>query len=330
MTTTDGAQGTTQHDQGSGSARKAEPAPDIKDQLEKIQEQTAKVDYLKSVQNELQALASKLDGLVKQYGDKYPSLLARWDEQQKYVKQIHDTVTATYPKWRDLIKSGICQGALESIKEQTAKVERLQSSNKGTNEQVREEAKSKLDQASARLTAWQAAAAKIDAKLTANAKLIKDIQNLVPGPDQIHSLWLLWFKLLPEHCGLRPSNRGTFPANEAPSTLCPKYVAKEMTDHESEATPDEIAAQAAWPPPYPPRTTPWLISPDQYQRKLNAVWAAYQDAKEKADQADKAFKSAPDDLAAESKKLDAMIKLEEDNIKANLKELDQTTANKAA
>jgi hypothetical protein len=280
---------------------------------------------LGELKSELEAFVKNQEKLVKDYEAKYPSLREKWCLQQQQVQQLHAAVKCAFPPpsepWKKIVEECICKKKheLRCLEERHAKRKRCCS---GPLERARDRAKALYDAAKARLDALTALAAKVESILGEDATLIKDTNALMSGPDHAVVLWLFWFKLLPQHKQLAPSDVEdsckTFADEETPAKLCEAVWCKPCDPEEEACKPTTEETEGG--KTDPGRPVPWLIPPKDYGTALDCAWQDYRAAKDALAKADSAFKEKPDDLASLAKAVEDRKKAIEEEIKKCLKD----------
>jgi hypothetical protein len=265
----------------------------IEDQLKDVLKQLSHFDALKLSEQkaELEASAKKKQTAVAEYEKKYPELLNEWRRQDIEVEQLRQSIQCVFEHDGGWKKHAECAcAALGQIHALESSVKKL----KGERENKRDDAKFAMEKAKKDLAGWEGAAAGIDTRLKENDKLIKEIRALA-GPDQIHAVYKLWFKLMPSHSELRPLDRDHSWEGESVLELC-----KECEEDSTER----------W-----PRTAPWLTKPAGYPETIDCASDNYRTRKAKYADSESAFQSDPDDVISLTKKIEEKYKSKDDDVK---------------
>jgi hypothetical protein len=283
---------------------------------------------LTELKTELENFIKRRDALFIDYDKKYSVLKERWLDQHQQIKKIYTTIKCTFQDdgWKKIIEDCICKYNYVIYCDKQRILNREACSH-GQRERARNVARQHFDSAKAYLDALAANAQRIEADLNANDKLIKDIQALVPGPDQALSLYLFWFELLPTHKRLMPDDVAqdivNFAATETPKDLCSAVYDKPCEPEKGACTPvvepDSTKQDAAGTEQKERRPVPWLISPGKYSEALSDAWQDYRNAKDVFADKEAEYKTNPDDLASLNKVLEENKKSVKDRIKTCLK-----------
>lgn len=257
---------------------------------------------LAKFKSELEAFHKKKDGVVKSYKEKYQTLRDRWCRQNGDIECLWRHLTCIFKdKWQQYIDKCVCPPRAD-IAARQAEIAERQKCCKGELEAKRDAAKAEADAAKLYLDIITANQAKLEAALSENDKWIKQINQLLLGKDAAVSIYIFWFKLLPAHIALAPSDLlhclDFLPKGQTPDELCPpKGTADPSRDSELQGKPQPV-----------PHPVPWLVDPDTYAGEIDCAWTLYRDAKKAHGDADAAFVKAPDDLASLQKSLDLRLK----------------------
>jgi hypothetical protein len=268
--------------------------------------------------SEVETFWKKQADVVADYRKQYPALRDRWCRQQQDVVQpLYSAIKSAFPEqpWQQIVCALICAPRRDRIDTVLADIQgRLQVS-RGAHEGARDDALAAYQAAKAQRDALTANAGGIDAALTANAALATQITALLNKPDRAVALYLFWFKLLPSHRGLRPSDISQdcegFAKDETPEKLC--AACADAAAGAAKDAPAPAAAKAAM-----SRSAPWLIAPDDYATALDDAWWSTSQAKDAYASAESAYRADPDDIPARQKQLEASRKTIDDDIKAGL------------
>jgi hypothetical protein len=248
---------------------------------------------LAKLKGELETFHKKKDGVVQSYKDKYPALREKWCRLNSEVELLHRNLTCLFKDtWKQHIQNCVCPPRSKIVEVEAIIAER-QKCCKGDLEAARDAAKIKADAAKIYLDIITANQAKLEAALSANEKWIGQIKQLLQGKDAAVSIYIFWFKLLPAHTALAPSDLLhclDFAKWQSPDELCP---------------PQGRPAADAKAVPHP---VPWLVAPADYANEIDCAWTMYRDMKKAHGDADAAYLKAPDDLASIQKSLDALRK----------------------
>lgn len=247
----------------------------------------------------LDAASSGKDAVVKDYRTKYKGFRERWWCEHQLVAKLHQALTCTYEKdaWREIAQKCVCR-LQRNIWERTEEINAKNDCSRGELERDAARAQAERDRAKSHKDAWTAAAATIDAQITANDALAKAIQTLIGNGDP-QAIYQFWFLLLPAHRALMP--------DDAPAS------ARELGHGES---PEDICGFSS----HGHRTPPWLIEPDRFGHVLDEAWEAYCNAQIHYARVQAAYQERKDDLATLTAKRDALKAALAANITACLKE----------
>jgi hypothetical protein len=310
-----------QTDQGRDNGAPA-ACPSTEDLLNRVTRELNKFEAksLPQLKAELEAFVKKKENLVSDYTQKYPGLREKWCTQHQQVEKLHAALKCAFPDWKKIVSECVCKPRHEiyCFEQQIQKRKRCC---QGKRERARDQAKDGFDWAKARLDALSANAQKIADDLTTNDKLIRDVQTLLPGPDQEIVLYIFWFDLLPRHKRLTPEDVSEeckkFANEESPEKICEAMWDEKCPEEEGACIPPDYEQPAT--PGHHRRTAPWLLLPADYPGELDCAWDDYHEAKDDFAVKDAEYKADPDDLTALGKKLDDQKKGLDDQIKICLK-----------
>lgn len=254
---------------------------------------------LPDLKTALDTASTQKEAVIKDYRSKYKGFRERWWCEHQVVAKLHQALTCTYEKdaWREIAQKCVCR-LQRHIWERTEEINVKNDCSKGELEREAARAQAERDRAKAVKDAWTAAAATIDAQLTANDALAKTIQTLIGNGDP-QAIYQFWFTLLPAHRALLP--------DDAPT------AAREFGHGES---PEDICDF----PHHGHRAPPWLIEPDRFGRVLDEAWEAYCNAQIHYSRVQAAYLERKDDLATLTAARDALKAALGANIAACLKE----------
>jgi hypothetical protein len=316
-------------EQGTGTGATGTTDPKCKtpkELLTEINEELLKFEAKKlgELKAELEAFVKKQDGIVSEYEKKYPALRARWCEQQQRVESLYAQIKAAFPgqDWKQIVRECICTPKHDLECEQK-RIDARARCCSGSRERRRDRAKKAFDAAKTHLDTVANNAAKVEAELNEDEKLIsKDIREALAGPERAVAMYLFWFKLLPVHRRLRPADMTDACAKfDAEDPLCPDEDCKDEPGgcKPSGAEEADPVADAHCPGDEDTAVVPALLLPKAYAEELERAWRNYRNAKDLYATAESAYKAAPDDLASLRKKLEDDTKTLEDRIKECLK-----------
>lgn len=284
------------------------PAEDVQALLDKVSAEIAAFEArkLNQLKGELQSFVNKKKSVVEDYDKKHAELLSQWKRQNAKIAELHATLTCMFPngEWRDLLEACACPVYKDLADRQKELTTRLICS-RGANEAARDEAEAASARAKIYLDGLVANAKGVADTLTASAKTITAIEDLLKGPQKPEAIQYMWLDLLPKHVALAPLGLPAsclgYAAGEEPWKVC-----------------DSIPAPAA-PDAKNPRPIPWLIDPGEkgktYDDMLDEAWAAYHDARDAAAKAADKFAQEPDDVATTTKTLDTDLKARDAKIR---------------
>jgi hypothetical protein len=284
----------------------------LEDMLKRLEDEIAAFEgkKLAQIKKDIDAFLPKKAAVVKEYKDKYAALNDRWAQQNAQVDDLWKAIPCHIETWDAIADECICPRLkeIDDLADDIGKV-----CTKGPNEAARDEAKAAADAAKAQLDGLIANTQRVDAALTANGKLITEIQALLTGKDRSVAIYSFFFVLAPLHVQLTPelaSDECREVLKNLPTrdTICgcaaPTTTGTETVGHAS--------ADAA-------HACPWLINPDHFGNAIDCAWAAVRAANEALGAAENTFAAAPDDLASKTKKLADLQKTLEARIKDCLK-----------
>lgn len=290
------------------------PAEDVQAQLDKVSAEIAAFELrkLNQLKGELQSFVNKKKSVLEDYVKKHAGLLDQWRKQNNKIAELHATLTCMFPngEWRKLLDECACPRYKDLADRTAALTVRLVCS-LGANEKLRDEAEVVSARAKLNLDGLVANTKGLTDALTANAKTISIIHDLLSGPRKPEAIQYMWLDLLPKHVALAPLDLPTtcldYATGEEPWKMC-----------------DSIPAPAAFDAKNP-RSPPWLIDPGQegqtYDDMLDTAWAAYRDTREAAARTADEFAQKPDDVTTTTKKLDADLKARDAEIRECLAQL---------
>lgn len=274
---------------------------------------------------ELEAFVKQQDALVTEYKEKkYAPLREKWCAQHQQIEKLHAAIKCALPDdpWKKILTTCICekQHAQECLDKRIKKRKRCCD---GPLERARNQAHDRFEDAKLRLKTLSSNAQKLEAELAEHDKLIKEIQGLLPGPEQAVVLYLFWLKLLPAHRRMTPDDVTAeckkFGESDAPDKICGRITCDKCKPEPGACTiPDDgcgTDAEGASPGQNPP----WLIHPDKYGAALDCAWESYRNAKDAFAEAESKYKGAPDDIESLSKLYDDNAKKLEADIRDCLK-----------
>ena len=271
------------------------------EQLEELRRETAASKLIDGLKADIEPIATKKAQSDKSYHAKHDDLLRQWKWQETELEGHKADIIAAFPNYATLINTKICP-IRDAIAGQKADVDQLTPA-KGTNEGAVASAKLAVDASKAALAAWLAADTKLAAQLGEIDKGIDELKTVFGSADSVLSIYLLWFKLLPRHQEIAPRSGASTPPDPATAPAEPAPAAPEK--------PNCL--------PVPDPDTVYLISPDNYGKKLDAAWQVHRTARETLKTAEETFHTAPDDLATEIKTLKKKSDTQDDDIKKALK-----------
>lgn len=291
--------------------------------------QTFEAKKLVQLRGELDALVKKRDALLADYEKKYPLLCKRWLQQHQDIRRLHSALSSAVPKAQrqQLLNQHVCP-KLNEVEGLEAQRQRQYQDGAGPREKERDVAQAVAEARKLRLDALSANAQRIEAVLNDGDKIIKEIQGLLPGPQTAVAVYLLWFKLLPLHMGVRPDTAegeaaAGFAADETPDQWCPAAPAPAPAGQAQRAQ-QEVKAQdgnnqdGSSKPSGFKRDAAWLMKPSQYGHKLDEVWLKYRDAKDRFAEKDAAYQLARDDTASLGDRVKALNKDLDDRVRKDL------------
>lgn len=289
-------------------ADQSDKCPSLEDMLKQVEKDIAAFEARKlaQIKKDIDAFMPKKAAVVKEYTDKYPGLNDRWVQQNAQVADLWKAILCHVPDWKEIAEDCICK-KLKEIDDLADDIDTT--CKKGPNELARDIAKAAADAAKAKLDALIANTQRVDAALTANGKLIAELQGLLNGKERSVAIWGFFFVLAPLHVQL---------TSETATDDC-KNVLKGLP------TPDEICGCT-------PATTatsgsgghassdaahdyPWLIDPKHFAAAIDCAWSELRAKNEKLGEAENVFANAADDLASKTKKLADLRKALEAEIK---------------
>ena len=299
------------------------PCPSTKDLLDQVTRELNHFEAKKlpELKAELEAFDKKKGDVVADYEKKYPGLRDKWCVQQQQIEKLYAALKCAFPDWKEIVADCVCK-LRHDVYCFEHQIRTRQWCCQGARERARANASSHFDWTKQRLDGLTANAQKIADQITANDKLIKDIQGLLPGTEQETVLYYFWFVLLPAHKKLAPEDISAdcknFAAEETPEKLCHAvWAAGCPAEPGACCLPDGVQLHD---PAGHRRAAPWLLPPANYAAALDCAWDDYHKAKDNFAQRDAEYKADPDDLTSLGKKLEDQKKGLEDKIKACLKQ----------
>jgi hypothetical protein len=280
---------------------------------------------LADLKAELDAIAKKKGAAVEDYRKKYKELRDRWCAQQQLVERLESALKCAFPgqDWKKIVAECICERKWE-IKCAEEALRKRSKCCRGKRERKRDDLRDRLELVRTRLNVLMALTQKVEAQLGDDDKLIEEIKKLLSGPDQAVALYLFFFKLLPQHVGLRPGDISEeckkYGDDLTPEKLCEEVLCKACPPDDSscvEKSPADEPEEGTKPPERHP--VPWLIGPDKLAGEIDCAAQDYRQSKNDAAEAEAAFKKDPDDLDALKKALDDLKAKFEDKVKTCLK-----------
>jgi hypothetical protein len=278
--------------------------------LEKL-EALKKLPALKA---QIESFKKKLEQTVEEYRGKYPALREKWCAQQQIVETLKKSLECGIEDWDEVIKECICP-KLEEIRCMKDRIDRRKRCCHGPRERARNEAKARMDEAKLRLDALVANTTGITSREAEDDKLIKDITAYLSGEKYL-ALNAFFFKLLPNHTGLRPDDVDDkcLPFDGlTPKKLCPEGDCKNGDPCKGEDKTPAVEKPKR-------RDVPWLVDPDSFEGALECAWDDFYKASQAFGTADAAYLAAPDDLAALEKQLGELKKASDEKITKCLKD----------
>jgi hypothetical protein len=265
-------------------------------QVQKDTEQSKLLDGLKS---DVEAIAKKKTASVQSYRTKHDDLLSQWQSQDTELKRLKAEIIALFPDYATRINTKVCP-VKQAIDDQQTKVATLTPPKSQTQKDA-DAAKLAADASKTALDDWLAADTKLAARLKDIDTRIKNLQPVIGSVDSVLSIYLLWFEILPLHQEIAPRGGASAPAEPAS---------------------EEQQVPQCLPKPNPDAV--YLISPDDYDEKLDAAWQAYRTAREALKKADDALKTAQKDFATAIKDLKTLQDTLDATAKTELKRPDAT------
>jgi chromosome segregation ATPase len=261
-------------------------------QIQKDTEQSKLLDGLKS---DVEAIAKKKTASVQSYRAKHDDLLSQWQSQNTELERLKAEIIALFPDYATRINTKVCP-VKQAIDDQQTKVTTLTLPKSQTQKDA-DAAKLAADASKTALDDWLAADTKLAARLKDIDTRINNLQPVIGSVDSVLSIYLLWFEILPRHQEIAPrGGAATTPASGGQQE--PQCLPK--------PNPDAV----------------YLISPDDYDEKLDAAWQAYRTAREALKKADDALKTAQKDFATATKDLKTLQDNQDAAAKAALRRPD--------
>ncbi|GAB3374161.1 hypothetical protein GCM10027431_26550 [Lysobacter rhizosphaerae] len=275
---------------------------DIKDLINEIGGEVAafQAKDLAKLKGELEAFEKKRAQVVDGYRLKYPILLERWEKLNEPLKFLHGQLKEKFGKeaWHDHFKSCVCDKR-KTISDLQTKLDKRATSVSGELGHARDIAKAASDEAKNDLDSLIDNVTRIETTLSENEKSVSDIRTLLEAPKgSAVAVYLLWGKLLPSHRRLRPQSVGD----------CLKFAEDESMEKLCEETSPASSRRPA----------PWLISPDSYENEIYAAWNRYRQSKDALGSAEDKYSVDPDDFESQKKRLDALRKSFDDDVRCCL------------
>ncbi|MEH2530781.1 hypothetical protein V1277_002842 [Bradyrhizobium sp. AZCC 1588] len=265
----------------------------IDDDLTKLEKETWKRKLEETLKAELGPIKQKRDQVIKNYTDKKrDELVGRWKAQAAALDRVWKDIN-DYPNWIDIIDQCVCP-TKEEIKKQADVVGGFEPKHPGPKHETLKKAKVDVEARKAELDGWLSIEQQLSKQLDDVDKAIKDVKDAYNGPSPKISLYLFWFKALPPHQSVTPNAPGA--QREPPIQV------------------DRWPRCVKW----PERGKIYLIATADLQREIDAAWTQYRDARRTLAEAERDFEKSPDDLAAETKRLDELKKNEDETIRKAL------------
>jgi hypothetical protein len=253
---------------------------------------------LAKFKSELETFHKKKDGVVRSYNEKYAELREKWCRQNSEVELLHRNLRHIFKgRWKEYIQKCVCP-PLSDVATTETKIFEAQTKCRSALELTRDSSKIAADAAKLYLDTITANQSKLEAALSTNEKWIGQIKQLLQGKEAALSIYIFWFKLLPAHASMAPSDLEhclEFAKGQSPTELCPRGQSGAGGPQEQKPAPI-------------PHPVPWLVAPTSYANEIDCAWTLYRDAKQAHSDADAAYQKAVDSVVSLEKLLDALRK----------------------
>jgi hypothetical protein len=286
--------------------------PSLEDLLKQVEKDIAAFEgrKLAQIKKDIDAFLPKKAAVVKEWKDKYAGLNDRWVQQNAQVADLWKAIQCHVPGWKSAAEDCICR-KLAEIDDLADDIGT--SCKKGPNELARDSAKAAAEAAKAKLDALIGNTQRADAALTANGKLIAELQGLLNGKDRSVAIWGFFYVLAPLHVQLTPETataecRNVLKGLPTPDEICGGTPAVAATQGGG----GHADADAG-------RAYPWLINPEHFGDAIDSAWADLRTRNETLGEAENTFAAAPDDLASKNRALADLRKTLEARVKECLR-----------